>query len=179
MNIQETLSTLAEVAMTLAGFTGLVIALAPTENHSTQALFRVSAIIAGCFILVISALLPAPLLLQGFSERVAFGIAMVLLSVGFMGVGISISIAGRRGIFVSATPRFSLALRVPSYFFAFFLIAAPIFDLVSSMAALLVFSLLWFASVTGAYFILSIMWVIQIQAEGGERKLGSGAPPGL
>lgn len=164
MEVQATLSTIAEVAITLAGFNGLVIGLAPTGNDIAQALFRVSAIIAGCFVLIITALLPPALLGIGLSEQLSFGIPTVLLGLGYIAVGVSISIAGRRGVFVSATPKFSLALRVPSFFFAFFVVLAPIFGWVSSLPALLLFGSLWFITVTGAYFILSIFWILTIQS---------------
>ena len=163
MEIQTALSTVAEVAMSLAGFTGLVLALAPTSHDTRQAFFRVSAIVAACFVLVVGALLPSALLQIGLSEPISFGVSSFFVGVGFICAGMSLTIAGRKGVFVSAAPVFSMTLRVPSYGLAIFLVIAPIFFPGLSMPALLVFACLWFLTVLGAYFILSIFWVIQNQ----------------
>ena len=59
-----------------------------------------------------------------------------------------------------------LALRAGGGFglgLAFFLILAPIFDWVSSLSALLLLSCFWFIALAGAYFILSILWVLKNQ----------------
>jgi hypothetical protein len=168
VDIQATLSTMAEVAITLAGFNGLVIALAAKGHDTPQALFRVSAIVAACFVVVIAVLLPSGLVEAAVSEQMSFGIASIFLGVGFIVVGVCISIAGRKGIFVSSTPIFSLLLRIPSFVLAFFLILAPLFGWVSSTSILFVFSCFWFISVIGAYFILSILWVLQSQAAASE-----------
>ena len=165
MDIQATLSTIAEVAITLAGFNGLVIALAGDGRDTRQAFFRVSAIVAACFVLVIAALLPTGLVAATVSEKMSFGIASIFLGVGFIAVGICMAIAGSKGIFVSSTPIFSLVLRIPSFGLAFFLVLAPIFDWVSSMSALLLLSCFWFISLVGAYFILSVLWVLQNKAK--------------
>ncbi len=170
MEVQTTLSTIAEVAITLAGFTGLVVGLAPTRNDTAQALFRVTGVIAACFVMVIAALLPTALFEAGFSERLTFGIPLVLLGLGYFTVGYSISIAGRRGIFVSSMPRLSLVLRVPSFFLTMFVVMAPVFDWVSSLPALLVAASLWFMLVTGVYFMLSIVWIVTIQSQDEERE---------
>lgn len=171
MDIQAALLTIAEVAITLAGFTGLVIAIAGNGRDTPQAFFRVAAIVAACFILVITALLPSGLVAADVSAGLSFGIASAFLGVGFLAVGISMAVAGSRGVFVSSTPRFSLALRIPSFVLAFFLILAPVFGWISSSSALLLFSCFWFLSLVGAYFILSILWVLQNQALGGEEQL--------
>jgi hypothetical protein len=170
MDIYATLSTIAEVAITLAGFNGLVIALAANGRDTPQAFFRVSAIVAACFVLVIAALLPTGLVAATVSEKVSFGIASVFLGAGFIVVGVSMAIAGSKGIFVSSTPIFSLVLRIPSFGLAFFLIIAPIFGWVSSTPALLLLSCFWFISLVGAYFILSILWVLQNQARAVEHE---------
>jgi hypothetical protein len=44
------------------------------------------------------------------------------------------------------------------------LVLAPIFGWVSSTSALLVLSCFWFISLVGAYFVLSILWVLKNQA---------------
>jgi len=163
VEVEVALSTIGEVAMDLAGFTGLLLALAPTSHDTRQAFFRVAAIVSACFILVVGALLPAPLLETGLTEQQSFGYSTVFVGIGFICVGMSISIAGRRGIFKSPAPFFSIALRVPSWGLAFFLVLAPILGWELSMPAMLVFACLWFMTVTGAYFILSILWVIQNQ----------------
>jgi len=163
MDIQATLSTIAEVAITIAGFNGLVIALASNGRDTPQAFFRVSALMASCFVLVIAALLPSGLVAAAVSEKMSFGIASAFLGAGFIAVGVSITIAGSKGIFVSSTPIFSLLLRIPSFGLAFFLILAPIFDWVSSLSALLLLSCFWFIALAGAYFILSILWVLKNQ----------------
>jgi len=165
MDIQTTLSTIAEVAITLAGFNGLVIALAAKVRDVPQAFFRASAIIAACFVLVIAALLPSGLAETTISEQMSLVIASVFLGVGFIAVGISITIAGHKGIFVSSTPVFSLLLRIPSFGLAFFLVLSPIFSWTSSASALLILSCLWFLCVTGAYFVLSILWILHEQTQ--------------
>ena len=170
MDIQGTLSTIAEVGITLAGFTGLVIALAGDGRDTRQAFFRVSAIVAACFVLVIAALLPTGLFVASFSEESSFGIASIFLGVGFIAVGLSMAIAGRKGVFVSSTPIFSLSLRIPSFGLAFFLVCAPIFDWVTSNAALLLLSCFWFMSLIGAYFILSVLWVLESQKNSVEHE---------
>ena len=154
MEIQTALSTVAEVAMSLAGFTGLVLALAPTSHDTRQ---------AACFVLVVGALLPSALLEIGLSENISFGVSSFFVGVGFICAGISLTIAGRKGVFVSPAPVFSMTLRVPSYGLAIFMVISPIFFPGLSMPALLVFACLWFLAVVGAYFILSIFQVIQNQ----------------
>jgi hypothetical protein len=171
MEVQTTLSTIAEVAITLAGFTGLVIGLAPTRNDTKQALFRVSAIITACFVLIITALLPSAFMQIGYSEDLTFGIPLILLGVGYIGVGFTIFVAGKRGVFLSPMPRFSLFLRAPSFLLALYIIAAPVCGWASSLPALLVFASLWFMAVTGAYFMLSILWIVTIQSEVEEHKI--------
>jgi hypothetical protein len=163
LEVQVALSTIAEVAMTLAGFTGLLLAVAPTKHDTRQAFFRVAAIVSACFVLVVGALLPAALLETGFTKQTSFGFSSVFVGIGFICVGMSISIAGRKGIFKSPAPVFSISLRVPSWALAFFLVIAPIFEWGLSMPAMLVLACLWFLTVAGAYFILSILWVIQNQ----------------
>jgi hypothetical protein len=170
MEIQVALSTIAEVAMSLAGFIGLLLAIAPTRHDTRQAFFRAAAIVSACFVLVVGTLLPSALLETGLTAQSAFGFSAVFVGIGFMCVGVSLSIAGRKGIFKSAAPIFSMVLRVPSWGLAFFLVLAPILCQGLSMPALLVFACLWFLTVVGAYFLLSILWVIQNQrlAEGGD-----------
>lgn len=165
MDIQTTLSSIAEVAITLAGFNGLVIALAEKVRDVPQAFYRASAIIAACFVLVIAALLPSGLVEATISEQLSFEIASVFLGIGFLAVGISITMAGRKGIFVSATPIFSMLIRIPSFGLAFFLVLSPVFSWTSSASALLVLSCLWFLCSTGANFVLSILWILQTQAQ--------------
>ena len=163
MEIEVALSTVSEVAMSLAGFTGLLLALAPTGHDTRQAFFRVSAVVSACFVLVVGSLLPAALLESGLTEQASYGISAVFVGIGFACCGASIAVAGRRGIFQSAAPVFSMMLRVPSWVLAIFMVVAPFFADELSMSALLVFACLWYLAVVGAYFILSILWVIQNQ----------------
>ncbi len=149
--------------MSLAGFTGLILALAPTGHDTRQAFFRVSAVVSACFVLVVGSLLPAALLELGLTEQTSFGISSVFVGIGFACVGVSIVVAGRRGVFQSAAPVFSMTLRVPSWALTICMVVAPFFADEVSMPALLVFACLWYLAVVGAYFILSILWVIQNQ----------------
>jgi len=115
MDIQAPLSTIAEVAITLAGFSGMVIALAANGRDSPQAFFRVSAIVAAYFVLVVAALLPTGHVAASVSEQMSFGIASVFLGVGFIAVGTSMAIAGSKGVFVSSTPVFFTGAAYPIF----------------------------------------------------------------
>lgn len=165
MDIQSTLSTLAEVAITLAGFTGLLIALTSANKEPKQAFFRVAAMLSGCLFIIVAALLPAPLLELGLSEQTAWGIPTIIEGVGQILVPGSIYIALKRGLFVSKAPAVSISLLVPTGIFGMFLIAAPVFELVESYAPLLVFACLWSVITVGIMFILSILWALDVQVD--------------
>jgi len=67
MDSSDVLATIAEIAITLAGFTGLITVFRQHRPWSSQELTRLQTIVAACFVCMLSALLP--LGLAHFSTR--------------------------------------------------------------------------------------------------------------
>lgn len=65
----DILGTIAEIAITLAGFTGLIGVFRPHRPWSEQEVARLQTIVAACFTCMLAALLPFGL--AGYTERPA------------------------------------------------------------------------------------------------------------
>jgi hypothetical protein len=83
----DILGTIAEIAITLAGFTGLIAVFRPHRPWSEQEIARLQTIVAACFACMISALLPFGLV--GYTDRpsVLWGLplgAFAILHIGIL-----------------------------------------------------------------------------------------------
>ena len=78
MNPDDSLTTIAEIAITLAGFTGLIAVFRSAKAWTSQELSRLGTIIAACFVCLVTALLPFGLAQFSTSGVVVWGIPLAL-----------------------------------------------------------------------------------------------------
>jgi len=80
MNSSDALTTIADIAIALAGFTGLIAVFRSAGNWTSQELARLTTIIAACFACLIAALLPFGLMHFSSSATVVWGIPLAVFA---------------------------------------------------------------------------------------------------
>ena len=95
---ESSLYTIAEVGVTLAGFSGLVVAFQRRDlsSWSPGEFLSFFFLITNSLLVVIFSLLPIPLLLWGLSEGTIWAVCSPLMAAWFFGGGLSDHSLGAR-----------------------------------------------------------------------------------
>jgi hypothetical protein len=102
---EESLTTLAEMSIAVAGFTGLIVTLRPTQSRkwSEQELIRIRGILALCLLVFLSSMLPYGLSGLTLDSRVVFGVPLAVY--GGATTSIALLVTLRRGMVEVVAPR--------------------------------------------------------------------------
>lgn len=159
MEIEAVLATMAEVGVTLAGFSGLVLVLAPRRSDAREGLARLALIVAICLAIVLCALLPPPLANLGLHERLIWGLPASLLGTLQMLVLVATYILGRRRILRSSARQVSRYVINTSMVVFCVLIIAPILP-IATLPSVFALGCLWAVIYAGIMFLLSVWWTV-------------------
>ena len=158
--ITEVLSSIAEIAMTLAGFTGLLVAFRSPKTSLAEELRRIVYIFVFCLAAVIGSFLPT--IVELFAPDTALPWK---LPIGFLGV-IAILISATA---IQQSIRGQITLQFPliSYSMIFgllcigLLLIAVLFGLVpGNPLGYLLVGVLWFVVHAGYLFVTTLFWAI-------------------
>lgn len=154
----DTLLAIAEIAITLAGFTGIVLIFRSDEPTEEETI-RILNIFAICIFTVITALLPSALFEFGFETKVVWGIPVILLGFTVIAFPTLTSISYLRGKVTPVFPKFTIAIFVfwPLYGLTIMAYGFGAFGEVT--ASMLIATQILLLAFAGYLFVGALLWV--------------------
>lgn len=158
LNPSDILGTIAEIAITLAGFTGLIAVFRPHRPWSGQEVTRLQTIVAACFACMSAALLPFAL--AGFSEdpRIVWGLPLAAFAVMQIGILAYLYLRYRQRTFRPSGVVSRVVLGADTLVSLVFLLAA-FGVLLEPTAGLLVLACTWGVAFPAVGFVLTFVVV--------------------
>lgn len=154
----ESLYALAQIAITIAGFTGLLSFFRTSGDTDRSELVRILYIFVMCFTIVIGCFLPD--IVDALFPASHAGWRVATFFVGLVALGISI-----RGLTLFMLQHLTLSLPIASYAMGILcgliglaLLGASLGVLPGSMQGFLLVGLLWFLLYSGYVFVTTLVW---------------------
>lgn len=156
--LEDSLYSLAEIAVTLAGFTGILAVFRGSSGSMQGELRRISYILALCFAIIIGAFMPG--LIDAFWPEAGVGISATTALMGVTATAISIWAVTLflSGAIVLALPVSSWSMATLNLVIGLFVIAAGLGFLPGAPEAYLRAVLLWFLLYSGYIFAATLIW---------------------
>ena len=156
----EGLMTIAEIAITLAGFSGLIAAIRVREEWTTQDRFRLIYILLFCFLVVICALLP--IFTAAFFSDPSSAWKLSCGIYGVVNATLVVRVLWKRvkGEYVFSNPAISYPLTIVAFGVTCVALLAGAGVAVEASPSLLGLVLMWGIVAPAAFFILALqaMW---------------------
>ena len=160
MHPQDLLPTLAEMAVTFLGFTGILVALRPAAagQWSTSELFRIKAILLIPGVVTVTAVLPFGL--SGFSESpaIVWGVPLVFFGLITSAFSVRVIIERRRGDYQPTKRAIATAMMVSGAVANILALLSGLGLVVPFSPGLLVLVLCWSLVLNAATFILMLVF---------------------
>ena len=164
MQPDESLTTIAEIAITLAGFTGLIAVFRSAKQWTSQELSRLGTIIAACFVCLVVALLPFGLAQFSSGAVIVWGLPIALFGVLHLAI-IGYLLAAARAKRFRPSSTFSRVILTIDSILAVVLVAAPTGLLLEPSQGLLILVCIWGLVFPAIGFFLTLGMVVR--GEGG------------
>ena len=158
MNAIEYFGTVAEIAITLAGFSGLVMAFKSGSALTPEDLRRVTYILVLSFAVLVTALLPAALSDLGFSPDASIRSACLLLAFVMLGLGGNGVLAWKNAAISPHFPRGTAVSLAAAIVTALVLFLSSANIILQPSAGLLLLSQLAVLLIAGWIFLSTIIW---------------------
>ena len=99
MNPEDALNVIAELSITIAGFTGLIISMRPKSaaNWSHDEIRRVTGVVATCLVVTLCSVLPYALSGLGLASIWVWSVPLIIVAVYTIVLASSLLIANLRG----------------------------------------------------------------------------------
>ena len=117
--------TTAEIAATLAGFTGIITLFQSVRAKSEQ-IRRIIVMLLVCFLVIVTALLPTALSSYTLPEHLIWGIPCSLIGLCLLGMGLESSFAWYKGHVTPVFRYFTVTLLAVMIAFSIYLLAVGI-----------------------------------------------------
>jgi len=153
----EGLMTIAEIAITIAGFSGLIAVFRPKENWSPQERFRLVNILFFCFGIVICSLFPIFSAEYFENKQDVWEVSCLLYALIYGVLVIRIVWITYRGEYVHTNPRISYPLTVIALGVIVIAMLAGLGLVIPASPSLLGLILMWGIVASGLFFILSLV----------------------
>ena len=154
------LTTIAEIAITLAGFTGLIAVFRSAKAWTSQELSRLGTIIAACFVCLVAALLPFGLAQFSGSGVVVWGIPLTLFGLLHLAIIIYLVAAARAQRFRPSGLVSRIVLSADAII-AVLLVMAPTGLLFAPSQGLLILTCIWGLVFPAIGFFLTLGMVVR------------------
>lgn len=156
--MEESLYALAQIAITIAGFTGLLGFFRTSGDADRSELIRILYIFIMCFTIVIGCFLPD--MVDAFLPAAHAGGRVATFFVGLVALGVSI-----RALYMFTVRHLPLSLPVTSYTIGILcgliglgLLGASLGWVPGSMQGYLLVGMLWFLLYSGYLFVSTLVW---------------------
>ena len=161
MDPQETLNTLAEIAVALAGFAGIMFGLRNRSGGATQEVARLSMTLWVCFSVVTCSLLP--IVISQFTERgdLIWGVPCFLLGILQFSNMTTIAILLRERTVAPAFPRLNMVAISMIYISSIVMFAGSFDVLVPRSSGTLMVGCLSGALMGGYSFLSNSTWALR------------------
>ncbi len=159
----DALTTIAEIAVTLAGFTGIIIVL--RQNASTdEQVVRVLNILIICFMIIFGALTPFALSAFQLPDHIVWGAPCVLVGSFLLAFDLWGIHSYRKGSLDPSFPKIMFANMIVAGLLAIALLAAGLGIWINASPALLLAALIYLIVFAGHAFTASLVWVFKSEA---------------
>ena len=150
--------TIAEIAVTLAGFTGIILIFRSNRGSGFEENIRVFNVFVTCFLIIVTALLPGTLNEFNLSDELVWGIPYVLIGLCSIGLSLYTALSSRRGLFKPIFPKITVFFAVfwPVWGFGLLLYGIGIFG--APGAALLLLTHILLLAFAGYLFGSTLIW---------------------
>jgi len=158
MGAFDRFDTIAEIAITLAGFSALVMAFRSRGGLDVEGLRRITYIVVASFVVAISAFLPTSLGAFGFSIAAGIRFTIFLLGVASLAVAINGVMAWINGIANPVFPKSTVVLMVTVFSSSVMLLLGSANFWLSPSSELLLTGQIVLLSLAGWTFLSTIIW---------------------
>lgn len=155
---EEGLYSIAEIAITLAGFTGLLGLFRSTQNSVQGELRRIFYIFLMCFAVIIGAFLPGVIATFDPGSERGWQVSTAFLGCVAFLVGVWALIQFRTGSIRLSLPIASHSMAIVSLLVGMLLLAASLGIAAGPVKGYLLIGLLWLLMYSGYIFVTTLIW---------------------
>ena len=156
--VEDALASLAEIAITLAGFTGVVAAFRSRGSTLREQLMRITYVFLLCFIVIVSSYLPTIIVSFSGTSNLVWQVPLTLLGVSAIGIFLHATLQIIRSGITLRFPVLSYGMLL-GLFLIGLLCAFASFDLLpGSQPGYLLFAEVWFIVHAGWVFVTTLFW---------------------
>ncbi len=163
MDPTDAFTTLAEIAATLAGFTGIIVVLRPNTASEEQTT-RVLHVLIICFMIIIGALLPFALSAFGLSDGNVWRYSCCLLGATLLAFNLWGIVSFKKGLLTPTFPKIMFGNMLLAAIVSFCLIASAIGVFIEASPAILLAALIYLLIFASHAFTASLIWVFRNDA---------------
>jgi hypothetical protein len=163
--INETLSSIAEISITLAGFSGLLAAFRSSKSSVREELRRITSIFVFCFAVIVASFLPA--IVETFSpgSDLNWQLSVFLISLVAIFSPINTILMVRTGQIRLQFPVGSLSMMAVLFTVGLMQIGALVGIIPGAPQGYLLVGVLWLVTHAGYLFVTTLFWA-QVDEDG-------------
>ena len=158
MEVQETLNTLAEIFIAVAGFTAVMIVLRSDTTSKSTSLIRMVATVSNSFASAACALLPIALQQLFDNTHIVYGIPIGILAAWHLVMMTIILFLQAEGTLETPWVKIMRVFTVTTALISVLLLVISVGLWMESNAAVLILALIWYLILQGYGFISNLVW---------------------